>query len=58
MSLNHFPHQAIDGLWHTVYRVPGTGALQSVLEAPCKSAALNEANRLNREQERQALNAA
>lgn len=51
--LHHFPHQAIDGSWHTVYRRPTTGELQSVLDAPTKRAAQEEADRLNLEQARQ-----
>lgn len=51
--LHHFAHQAIDGRWHTVYRIPGCDSLNSVMEGPCKKYAADEADRLNREQERE-----
>lgn len=45
--LHHFAHQAIDGRWHCVYRVPATQALASVMDAPCRQAVDAEARRLN-----------
>ena len=47
MKPHHFAHQAIDGQWHTAFRAPGCGSLQSVAESPCKAAAEDEAERLN-----------
>lgn len=54
MTFRYFPHQAPDGAWHTVYRVPGTEDLQSVMDALTKRAAQSEADRLNRQLDREA----
>lgn len=50
MSLHHFPHQAIDGRWHAVYRLPACRTLHSVMDAPCRQAVESECRRLNAEQ--------
>lgn len=47
MTAHHFAHQAIDGQWHAVHRLPGCGSLQSVAELPSQAAAQAEAQRLN-----------
>lgn len=54
MTLHHYPHQAIDGAWHAVYRTPGCGSLTSVGDAPCKKAAQELADDANRAQARKA----
>lgn len=46
---HYFAHQAIDGRWHTVYRIPGCGSLHSVGEGACEATAKREADRLNRQ---------
>ena len=53
MSLHHFPHQAIDGRWHAVYRLPACSTLHSVMDAPNRQAVEGECRRLNAEQARQ-----
>lgn len=58
MSLHHFPHQAIDGSWHAVYKVPGTGALSSVADCITEAAAKRVADDCNRHQRRMAASAA
>ena len=50
MSLHHFPHQAINGAWHCVYRIQGCGSLHSIGEAFCKAGAQRMADQANREQ--------
>lgn len=54
MNLHHFTHQAIDGRWHAVYRIPGCGSLHSIGDATCKDAAQQMADTANREQQRKA----
>lgn len=49
--MTHFPHRAIDGSWHVVYRIPGCGSLHSVMQCPCERTAREETQRLNNEQE-------
>lgn len=57
MSLHHFPHQAINGAWHCVYRIQGCGSLHSIGEAFCKAGAQRMADQANREQRvKQTLN--
>ena len=51
--LRYFSHQAIDGAWHAVYRIPGCNSLSSVAECPTEAAAIEEAGRFNREAERE-----
>lgn len=46
--MKHFAMQAIDGRWHTVYRIPGCGSLHSVADGTCERQAREEANRRNR----------
>lgn len=50
--LHHFPHQAIDGSWHVVYRLPGCDSLHSVMSCPSENAARMESHGFNREQVR------
>lgn len=50
MTLHHYPHQAIDGTWHAVYRTPGCDSLTSMAESASKSQIVRECDRLNREQ--------
>lgn len=45
MTTHHFAHQAIDGQWHTVHRLPGCGSLQSVADFPSQAEAQAEAQR-------------
>lgn len=52
IMLHHFPHQAIDGSWHCVYRTPGCGSLTSMGRGPTKQMAQDMADKLNAEQER------
>ena len=52
--LHHLTHQHIDGRWHCVYRTPGTNTLNSVMEAGREQPCRQEADRLNRLQDRQA----
>lgn len=54
MSLHHFTHQAIDGAWHAVYRLPGCDTLHSIGDTICRSSAQRMADEANREQERKA----
>lgn len=49
-GLHHFPHQAINGAWHAVYRLPGCGTLHSIGDAPSRAAAKAMADEANREQ--------
>lgn len=51
--LHHFPHQAIDGSWHVVYRLTGCDSLASVMSCPSENAARMESHYFNREQMRQ-----
>lgn len=52
MTLHHFPHQAIDGAWHAVYRLPGCDTLNSVGDALSRQGAQAMADAANREQAR------
>lgn len=54
MSLHHFPHQAIDGRWHAVYRSPGCGTINSIGDSCCPVSAKRMADEANRDQERKA----
>jgi hypothetical protein len=58
MTLHHFPHQAIDGRWHAVYRSPGCGTINSIGDSCCLISAKRMADDANREQERKARAAA
>lgn len=58
MSLHHFPHQAIDGSWHAVYRSPGTDVLNSVADCPTERGAQQVCDDRNREQRKMAAAAA
>ena len=48
--LHHFPHQAINGIWHAVYRAPGTEALHSIGDALTERGASVMALDANRDQ--------
>lgn len=50
--LHHFPHQAIDGSWHAVYRIPGCDSLSSVGVGPSREAAQAIADKENELQAR------
>ena len=52
MSLHHFPYQAINGAWHTVYR-NHRNELVSICDTPTRAAALAVAASANREQAKQ-----
>ncbi len=52
--LHYTTHQHLDGRWHCVYRVPGTAALMSVMDAGWERPCQQEADRRNAEQARQA----
>jgi hypothetical protein len=58
MSLHHFPHQAIDGSWHAVYKTPGTNVLNSVADCISEASAKRECTERNKEQRRMASIAA
>lgn len=58
MTLHHFPHQAIDGSWHAVYRRPGCNTLVSIGDGLCERSAQRMADEANREQARKARAAA
>lgn len=45
--MKHFAMQAIDGRWHTVYRIPACGTLHSVADCTCEHQAKEEADRRN-----------
>lgn len=55
MTLHHFPHQAIDGAWHAVYRQPGCNTLISIGDGLCERSAQRMADDANRDQARKAL---
>lgn len=46
----HFPHQATDGSWHAVYRIPATQALSSIGSALSLDGAKLIADEANRQQ--------
>jgi hypothetical protein len=52
MTLHHHTHQAADGRWHAVYRVPGTAILHSIGDALTERGARSMAQAANAEQER------
>ncbi len=56
--LYHFAHRHTDGRWHAAYLAPGTAAVTSVVDCHTKKAAQEQANTLNREQERKARESA
>ena len=52
--LHYFPHQAIDGSWHVVYRTPGCDSLTSMMAGcPTRDAANKEAQRFNADSKRE-----
>lgn len=53
MTLHHFPHQAIDGSWHAVYRCPQTKHLNSIGAGCSETSAKAMADAANRQQDRQ-----
>lgn len=57
MTLHHYPHQAIDGRWHAVYRMAQCDSLHSVTDAACRQSIERECRRLNAEQARKAAEA-
>ena len=50
MNLHHFPHQAINGSWHAVYRITGCNSLHSIGEAFCRTGAQKMCDEANKRQ--------
>lgn len=53
MTHHHFPHRAIDGAWHAVYRCPQTEHLNSIGAGLSEASAKAMADDANKQQAHQ-----